>query len=113
MQIWASYACTDRSGLPSPGRVVGGPSAPLTAPRQWWRSSPSTTRPTPRRSCRATLAGSVDCGASAVSADAVARPIDGDVWTEIVTAKGSTAHVTVVQLELDADEVAAIVAEFS
>jgi len=113
MQIWASYACTDRSQLPTPGRVVEGAfTTPDGAPAVVEVVS-FDDEADASSFVSSYLAGSVDCGATAVSDDAVARPIDGDVWTEIVTAAGPTAHVTVVQQELDADEVAAIVAEFA
>ncbi len=113
MQIWASYACTDRSELPTPGRVVEGAFSTPDGAAAVVEVVSFDGEADASSFVSSYLAGSVDCGATAVSADAVSRPIDGDVWTEIVTATGSTAYITVVQQELDADEVAAIVAEFS
>lgn len=105
MAIWASYACIDRSALPTPVRVLEGA---FTTDRgdeavveviEFAAEAEATSFGTDYTQ------GSLDCGTARRVADNVlARDIAELTWTEILVPREQTLTLVIISTELSAEE---------
>lgn len=109
MAIWASYACVERSSMPTPSRVTEGAFTTQAGDDAVVEVIEFSTASDGTAFVTGYVDGSIACEtAQPVSDRVLVRDIAGSTWTEVLVEDGTTITMVIVSAELSAEEAAGV-----